>query len=101
MIVSKRTYVFAVVLLLLINGFTCLLLLPYIQQTANSHVNAGPGIAILYYIIGTILLLVSIRWYIRMNNVTLFVLHLLIVATFIRWGYILSSIYCMKCAIME
>ncbi|MGH1339037.1 MAG: hypothetical protein ACRBFS_23170 [Aureispira sp.] len=81
-----------------INCLTFLGIMPAAQASANSHLYSGRLIGMVYYLIAVLVLifLVLPSWRgKRSYNVWL---PLLMLVTFVFWGYQLRSLYCFHCA---
>jgi hypothetical protein len=87
--------------LLLVHFLSQLVMLPYVQQTANSHMSAGTGMAILYCLAGALVTILSTWWYHKRKDLKLLALSMLIVSSLLLWGYAFIQVYCQKCASME
>lgn len=93
----KKQIIFLSTGLILFNLLTYFLLLPYAQQTANSHVNSGPAFGIIYCIVSSILLSASIYQLFKHSARTTFVLFFIFAVNFIYWAYILCTLQCLDC----
>ena len=83
--------------LIAVNALIYFLLLPYVQNSANSHINSGPLFGAACYVISGLLLLFGFYALVRHNEYSFFMLLLLFAATLIFWGYRLSSLMCLGC----
>lgn len=86
------------VTILAVNLVSAFLLLPYAQQTANSHMNEGSFIGTIYYIISVSIAVAGITALASHKNKNQFLLFLVFSATLAYWGYRLHSLYCLGCA---
>ena len=98
--VSKK-HISAGSVLLLVHCLSQLIVLPYVQQTANSHMSAGTAMTIVYCLAGALVTVLSIRWYHKRKDLKLLVLSMLIVSALLLWGYAFIQVYCQRCASME
>lgn len=96
-----RKHGFAGAVLLLVNGFSYRLLLPYVQQTANSHLPAGTPVAMLYCLAGVLLIFFALRSQLRRSDRVLLAIRIATALTLALWGYSFSTVYCQRCASME
>ena len=83
---------------LITNLCTFFLLLPYAQQSANSHMNSGPAFGIIYVIVSLLLLFISIYWLIKRKDVTMFLLILFLALNLSYWAYKLYTLHCLECS---
>jgi multidrug transporter EmrE-like cation transporter len=97
----NKKHISAGAILLLVNCLSRLVMLPYVQQTANSHMNADTAMAILYCLAGALVTALSTWWYHKRKDVKLLALSMLIVSSLLLWGYAFIQVYCQKCASME
>ncbi|MDB5256788.1 MAG: hypothetical protein JWM14_1483 [Chitinophagaceae bacterium] len=94
-IVTKEFY--AVLFICILNGFIYFLLLPYVQQTANSHLNAGPFYGTISYLLSIISLVTGLSISVKYKSVKFLLFFFLLSGTFCYWGYKLCSLYCEGC----
>ncbi|HTF81434.1 MAG TPA: hypothetical protein VL947_06910 [Cytophagales bacterium] len=82
---------------LAINLFTYFIAAPYAQTTANSHINNGPALGNMYFLlsIATFIIFATVLRYTR--NIRLLAGLLLVCISILYWGYRLHSIYCLGC----
>lgn len=85
-------------ILLLANLLNWFWVIPVSQRSANSHMNSGPFIGTVYYVLAAVLFVLGSTISIRRNNIQFFLWFLALVGTFIYWGYKLHSLYCQGCA---
>ncbi len=86
--------------LLLVNGFSYRVLLPYVQQTANSHVSIAKPVAMLYYLAGVLLITLAVRRQLKRGDRTLLAIRMVTALALALWGYQFWTVYCQKCASM-
>ena len=96
----RNKHVMAGAALLLVNGFSYRLLLPYVQQTANSHVSVGTPMAMLYYLAGVLLLTLAVCGHLKRNDRTLLAIWVVTALALALWGYRFWTVYCQRCASM-
>ena len=93
---KKDIYILSVILA--VNLLTAFLILPYAQKTANSHMNNGPFLGTIFYIISGIIILLGLNILIKQKGIKVFLLLLVFALTLIYWGYKLYHLYCLGCA---
>jgi len=93
----KKKIIYLLIMILLTNCLTWLLLMPYSQKTANSHINSGPLFGTLYYVFAAITLIFGINISIKQNDIKLFLISIALGGTFTYWGYNFHSLYCQGC----
>ena len=93
-----RKLIVILIVILPVNLLTAFLILPYAQNTANSHMNSGPFFGVLFYIISAIIILLAVYILISHKDIKLFLLFLVFAFTVIFWGYRLCHLYCLGCA---
>ena len=80
-----------------VNLLTYFLLIPYVQKTANSHINSGPFFGTSYYIFSGILVIFGINELIRRKNHQRFILLFIFAISLSIWAYKLHAIECLSC----
>lgn len=80
-----------------VNLFTWLVVLPYAQNTANSHINSGPFFSVIYYVVSIIIGLLGIGVLVKQKDIKLLLLLLAFSATLVFWAYTLQSLLCLGC----
>lgn len=94
----KKNALIAMITIVTINVFSWLLLMPSVQKTANCHMNQGPLWGTIYYVISGLLFIYFIKNQLKNTSTTRIIFFVLLISTFIFWGYKLHSIYCLGCA---
>ena len=94
----RKKDVYVLLAILAIYALASLLILPYAQQTANSHMNSGPVFGTAFYVFSAVTLLFGMRALVKSKDIRLFVLLLVLVLSFIYWGFSFHSLYCLRCA---
>jgi hypothetical protein len=79
------------------NLLTYFLLIPYVQKTANSHINSGPFFGTSYYILAGLLLLFGLNELIKRKNYQRFILLFIFAISLSIWAYKLHAIECLSC----
>ena len=92
---NKKLYLPVIIAVNLLIAF---LILPYAQNTANSHMNNGPFLGILLYITSGIFVLYAINLLIMHKELIVFLLLLAFAFTLIYWGYRLCHLQCTGCS---
>ncbi len=93
----RKKDIYILTALILANLLTYFLLLPYAQNTANSHMNSGPFFGTTLYIISGLLAFFGINSLIRKNDSKIFILLMVFAMTLTFWGYKLHSLMCLPC----
>jgi asparagine N-glycosylation enzyme membrane subunit Stt3 len=86
------------IILIATNFLIYFILLPYAQNTANSHMNAGPFFGKIAFSFAFLTFIYSAIDYLKKKNLKSLFIILLIVTSLIYWGFRLQSLYCLGCA---
>ncbi len=89
--------IFLVLVLFLVNILIYFLLLPYAQETANTHINSGSFFGNLFYLISSLLFIIFIYFLFAKKNYQTSTILLLFGFTFLFWGIKLKSLECLGC----
>jgi hypothetical protein len=84
-------------LVLIINLIIGCLVLPYAQNTANSHMDAGPFIGTAFYFIAILLAILAFRIIIVKKDYVKFLFLLITSLSIFYWGYQLHHLLCLGC----
>jgi hypothetical protein len=93
----RKSHAFLVTTLIAVNVLIGLLLFPYAQKTANSHVNSGPFFATTLFIISGLLFLFGLSRLLRQSDYKLFGILLVFATTLTFWGIKLQNLLCQGC----
>jgi hypothetical protein len=80
-----------------VNLLTYFFLIPFVQKTANSHINSGPFIGTSYYILAGVMLLFGLNELIRRKNHQRFIILFIFAMSLSIWAYKLRAIECLSC----
>ncbi len=69
----------------------------YAQKTANRHMNSGPFLGTILYIISVVLFLFGLIELVRKRDNKFFALLLFFSTSLAFWGYKLHSLICLRC----
>lgn len=75
-------------------------MIPYAQKSANSHMNDGPFLGVVYVLLAFSTLVFAIKSYQKRRSTVELILQLLLMVVFIGFGYQLYSLDCLTCASM-
>ena len=92
---KKETYL--IIIIILLNLLTYFSLIPYVQKTANSHMNSGPFFGMIYYILAGVMLLFGLNELIKRKNTQGFILLFIFAVSLAIWGYKLHVTMCLSC----
>lgn len=93
----KPSYQLILLFTALLHLYLWLILLPYAQKTANSHINSGPFWAKSLSFIGTIWTIIAIGRFIQKRDGLELILALITVGSLSFWIYKLSHLMCQAC----
>ena len=85
--------------ILMIHLFFYFVVLPYVQQTVNSHMSVGSLLRSIFLGFAGMFFMYSIYFFIRNRNVLTFVLQILLAISLCFWAIVFGSVYCEGCAV--
>lgn len=94
----NKKHIYILTAIFAINMLTLFVILPYGQQTANSHMNNGPFLGIVYFILAALTTILAANFLTKHRDKKIGLGVLLIILTFVIWGLKLYSLYCIPCA---
>lgn len=97
MLIYKKEVTSTLLLISLI-GVSQFLLLPYVQLSANQHMNSGPCIGAIYLFLAVTLLVYSLVCFIKKCKINYLVFLLAFSLTCSYYGWTFFGIFCTKCA---
>ena len=92
-----KKYLYILIATVTINILIYVLILPYAQKTANSHINAGPFFGAIFYFASAVLLIIGLYGLFSDKNYKLFFLYFMFAITLILWGFKFHSLMCLGC----
>jgi hypothetical protein len=85
------------VLVLSVNLLSALLVFPYLQKAANSHMNDGQFFSFFYYGLTGLSMFFAVKMHLLKKHRTLVIGFIFFALTFVYWGYRLYSLQCLGC----
>ena len=92
---KKVTYI--LIIMVAMNLLTYFFLVPYVQKTANSHMNSGPFFGTSYYILAGVMLLFGLNELIRRKSDQHFILLFIFAVSLTIWAFKLHATMCLSC----
>ena len=88
---------FVLTIFIVIQLLIYFLLLPYAQKLANSHINNGVILGIVFYFVAAWLLLVGLIDGIKQIKYLMIIFVIVIAFPFILWGNVFTNLVCNGC----
>jgi len=92
---KKDTYISMIMIAM--NLLTYFFLIPYVQKTANSHMNSGLFFGMSYYVLAGVMLLFGLNELIRRKSDQHFILLFIFAVSLTIWAYKLNATMCLSC----
>lgn len=94
---KKETFLIGGILIL--HLFFYFVVLPYVQQTVNSHMNVGSLLRSIFFGFAGVFFMLSIYFFIRNRNILTLVLQIFLAISLCFWAVVLGNVYCEGCAV--
>ncbi|MEY5047795.1 MAG: hypothetical protein RLZZ175_1154 [Bacteroidota bacterium] len=88
--------IFIWIVILIVNLILNFYILPFIQKSANSHMNEGPIWGFIMFIISIIVFVLGVNAFFSKYD-KMFLFYFLSLITLIFWGYKFYTIICLSC----
>jgi len=88
---------FVITIFIVIQLLIYFLLLPYAQKSADSHINNGVILGIVFYFVAAWLLMVGLIDGIKQKKYLMIIYVIMMAFTFILWGNVFTNLVCNGC----